>query len=303
LIELRDAVRIKKDRLDRLRPVSPQALSNLEHHYDLEITYTSNAIEGNTLTAVETALVIEKGITIAGKPLKDHLEALDLYDALHYVRELARDANALTESAIRDVHRLVMLRSDPAIAGQYATLARFVRTEIGRHEFPSPAAIPALMGDLAGWIRVAANTPETAFTAHRRLVDIHPFNDGNGRTARLLMNLILLRAGYPPIAVRPEDRLEYIRALQSSQAGHGSESFDRLMYERLDLTLADYLSVLEKEQLRASLLHAIEQLLDDCRIGVRRAQLFQLPTRFLAQAGPGTQDRDRQMRRLRCRDP
>jgi Fic family protein len=83
--------------------------------------------------------------------------------------------------------------------------------------------------------------PETAFTAHLRLVNIHPFNDGNGRTARLLMNLILIRGGYPPVAVRPEDRLSYIRALQQAQAGQGREPFDTLLYERIDTTLEEYL--------------------------------------------------------------
>ena len=102
------------------------------------------------------------------------------------------------------------------------------------------------MSDFAAWLRDVPDTPETAFTAHRRLVDIHPFNDGNGRTARLLMNLILIRAGYPPIAIRPEDRLSYTRALQQSQAGEGSEDFNRLLYERLDATLGEYLSALNE---------------------------------------------------------
>ncbi len=194
-MSLLDAIADKKNQLDRLRPLPPEALSNLEHYYDLEITYTSNAIEGNTLSPVETTLVIEQGVTISGKPLKDHLEALDHYDAIRYVRELAREQMALTESDIRNLHRLVVQRSRPDIAGQYADLARYVRTETGRYEFPSPAEIPALMGDFAKWLNAAPDTPETAFTAHRCLVDIHPFNDGNGRTARLLMNLVLIRGG------------------------------------------------------------------------------------------------------------
>lgn len=229
---LTESIAEKKVRLDQLRPISPEALSKLEHYYDLEITYTSNAIEGNTLSAVETTLVIEEGVTIAGKPLKDHLEALDHYDAIRYVRELAHEKTPLRESDVRNLHKLVVQRSRPDIAGRYADLARYVRTDIGRHEFPSPAEIPAWMGDFAKWLTAAPNTPEAAFTAHRRLVDIHPFNDGNGRTARLLMNLILIRGGYPPIAVRPEDRPAYIRALQQSQAGQGSESFNHLLYER-----------------------------------------------------------------------
>src|SRR5271166_5727030 len=240
--ELLTSIAAKKKRLDELRPLSPRALTNLEHYYDIEITYTSNAIEGNTLSPVETTLVIEEGITISGKPLKDHLEALDHYDAIRYVRELARQETPLTESDVRNLHKLVMQRAAPEIAGQYADLPRYVRTETGRHSFPSPSEVPALMGDFAGWIAAAPNTPDTAFTAHRRLVDIHPFNDGNGRTARLLMNLVLIRGGYPPLAVRPEDRPAYVGALQEAQAGRGSARFDRLLYERLDVTLGEYLS-------------------------------------------------------------
>ena len=110
---LHEQIAAKKAQLDRIRPLSPEALSNLEHYYDVEITYTSNAIEGNTLSPVETTLVIEQGVTIAGKPLKDHLEALDHYDAIRYVRELAREKTALTEGDVRNLHRLVVQRSRP----------------------------------------------------------------------------------------------------------------------------------------------------------------------------------------------
>jgi Fic family protein len=242
--KLLEAIAAKKDRLDRLRPLSPEAVGKLEHYYDLELTYTSNAIEGNTLSAVETTLVIEQGVTISGRSLKDHLEALDHYDAIRYVRELAREKTVLTEGDVRNLHRLVMQRSRPEIGGKYADLARYVRTDEGRHMFPAPAEIPALMGDFASWLGSAADTPESAFKAHLRLVDIQPFNDGNGRTARLAMNLILIRSGYPPVAVRPEDRPVYIKALQEAQAGQGTESFERLLYERLDTTLGEYISIL-----------------------------------------------------------
>jgi cell filamentation protein, protein adenylyltransferase len=243
------AIGAKRLRLDRLRPLSSEAVAKLEHFYDIELTYTSNAIEGNTLSPVETTLVIEQGVTIGGKPLKDHLEALDHYDAIRYVREFARQGGApLTESDIRNLHSLVMKRSCPEIAGRYADLMRYVRTETGRHAFPSPAEIPARMGDFAAWLRTAPDTPDSAFETHGRLVDIHPFNDGNGRTARLLMNLTLIRGGYPPIAIRPEDRLRYIRALQESQAGLGASTLSILLYERLDATLDDYLLILTNPQ-------------------------------------------------------
>jgi Fic family protein len=244
--EILAAIAAKKERLDQLRPLSGKMLANLEHYYDIELTYTSNAIEGNTLSSVETALVIEHGVAIGGKPLKDHLEALDHYDAIRYVRELGRQTAPLTEGDGRNLHRLVMQRSAPDMAGRYADLPRYVRTETGRHSFPSPAEIPALVGDFTIWLRTAPDSPETAFTAHLRLVDIYPFNDGNGRTARLLMNLILIRGGYPPIAVRPEDRLEYIRSLQGEQAGGGAEELNALLYRRLDTTLGEYLSALEE---------------------------------------------------------
>src|ERR1035438_3559261 len=158
--EFLKSVADKKARLDSLRPLSAEGLARLEHYYDIELTYTSNAIEGNTLSAVETTLVIEKGITIGGKPPKDHLEALDHYDAIRYVRELARETNPLIESDVRNLHKLVMQRSGPDIAGRYADLSRYVRTETGRHAFPSPAEIPALMGDFAVWLGTASRSKE-----------------------------------------------------------------------------------------------------------------------------------------------
>ncbi|MBV9507391.1 MAG: Fic family protein [Acidobacteriia bacterium] len=243
--ELLASIAAKKERLDELRPLSGKALVALEHYYDVELTYTSNAIEGNTLTRVETSIVIEKGITVSSKPLKDHLEAVDHYIALRYVRELAGHTEPLTEGDVRNLHKLVVQRSDAEIAGRYADTVRFTPTETGRHTFPSPAEVPALMGDFAAWLGTAPNTPEAAFAAHRRLVDIHPFNDGNGRTARLLMNLILIRGGYPPVAVRPEDRLEYIRSLAQEQAGQGADS-SHLLYKQLDATLGEYLSALQE---------------------------------------------------------
>jgi Fic family protein len=236
--KLLEQIAEKKAELDRLRPIAPGGLSNLEHAHDLELTYTSNAIEGNTLTASETMLVVEQGITIGGKPLKDHMEAIDHYEAIRHVRELARQGRPLTEMDVRTLHSLIVKRSDTAIAGRYADQGRFVVTEAGRRAFPSPAEVPALMGDFAAWLAAASDTPATAFTAHRRLVEIHPFNDGNGRTARLLMNLVLLRGGYPPVAIRPEDRPAYISALQQATP----ESFDRLLYQRLDATMGEYLS-------------------------------------------------------------
>ena len=247
LEQAKRSVAANKVQLDQLRPVSRDALRSLEHLYDLELTYTSNAIEGNTLTALETTLVIEKGITVGGKPLRDHMEAIDHYDAIRFVRELARQDTALTAATVRELHSLVVQRSRPELAGRYAQLPRYVLTDEGqRHHFPSPAEVPALMGDFGAVLRAAENTPDNAFALHRELVTIHPFDDGNGRTARLLMNLLLLRGGYPPVAIRPKDRLAYLRALQAAQSGSGTEAFERLMYERLDTTLDEHLRALRE---------------------------------------------------------
>ena len=152
----------KKAELDRLRPQAPHGLDNLNRSRDIELTYTSNAIEGNTLTAAETRMVIEHGITIGGKPLKDHLEAVDHFEALHYVRDLARQAVPLREADIRNLHRLVMRRSDPDMASRYANQGRYVETDNGRHRFPSSTEVPALMGDFAQRLGAAPTTPENS---------------------------------------------------------------------------------------------------------------------------------------------
>jgi len=230
-----------KAALDALRPIPMESLWRLRRWFDVELTYTSNAIEGNTLTAVETELVIDKGVTIAGKPLRDHLEALDHYEAIGLARDMARSERQPSEADIRALHAMVLRRSQPDAAGRYADQSRFVRTEEGEHAFPTPAELPAMMQAFVVWLNEAEPTYLTAFEAHRRLVAIHPFNDGNGRTARLLMNLLLIRAGYPPMSIGPQDRVRYISTLALDQAGHGPEGFHNLLRQRLEATLADYI--------------------------------------------------------------
>jgi Fic family protein len=227
--DLLSSIAKRKDQLDRLRPLSSGALRQLQKHYDIELTYTSNAIEGNTLTLRETAEVIEHGITVGGKRLKEHLEAVDHYGAILWIREL---------------HRRIVARSEPDIAGIYSPHRR--RIAGSPVVFPNPLKIPDLMADLGHWLETADPTPATAFDAHFRLTAIHPFSDGNGRTARLLMNLLLLRGGYAPIAVRPEDRKVYLDALESGSLAGDLVPFQTFMHQRLDATLADYLDALRE---------------------------------------------------------
>ena len=234
----------KKAQLDRLRPLSGAALAQLQKHYDVELTYTSNAIEGNTLTLRETAEVIEHGITVGGKSLRDHLEAIDHYDAVQWVRALAAAPTPLGEAAVCELHRRIVLRSQPEIAGIYTRLPR--RIAGSPVVLPNPAKIPQLMGELDAWLKAAPSDPPAAFEGHFRLTAIHPFADGNGRTARLLMNVMLIRGGFPPIAVRPQDRKTYLDALERGSLAEDLGPFQNFMHERLDATLEEYLSALRE---------------------------------------------------------
>ena len=239
-----DRLRRKKVRLDRLRPLSPKSLEALAAWYEVELTYTSNAIEGNTLSRSETAIVLEKGITIGGKPLKDHLEALGHRDALGFARTLATAGEKVREIDIREIHRLIITRVDPEEAGRYSTHQRTIAGS--PLVLPSPAEISPLMGDFAAWLATAPAGPATAFEAHARLVAIHPFSDGNGRSARLLMNLLLMQAGYPPVVIGPEHRAAYIDALQTLQLKGDPGPYGQFMAERLEVSLDHHLEMLER---------------------------------------------------------
>jgi Fic family protein len=241
---LLDAIQEKKTQLDRLRPVSAEALAHLQKYYDVELTYTSNAIEGNTLTHRETAEVIEHGITVGGKSLRDHLEAVDHYAALLWMRELAAQATLVGKDVTCELHRLIVARSQPDIAGFYSPHAR--RIAGSRVTFPNPLKIPSLMDAFGAWLEHAPPAPAAAFEAHFRLTAIHPFSDGNGRTARLLMNLLLIRAGYPPVAVRPEDRMTYLNTLELASLTDNLQPFQSFMHQRLDATLDEYLQALQE---------------------------------------------------------
>jgi Fic family protein len=240
---LLSAIQTKKAQLDRLRPLSSDALAHLQKYYDVELTYTSNAIEGNTLTHRETAEVIEHGITVGGKSLREHLEAVDHYDALLWMRELAAQPVPVGESVVRELHRRIVARSQPEIAGVYSSHVR--RIAGSPVIFPNPVKIPTLMEAFGAWLERSPQTPAAAFEAHFRLTAIHPFSDGNGRTSRLLMNLLLIREGYMPVAVRPEDRKTYLDTLERASMADDLKPFQMFMHERLDATLGEYLSALQ----------------------------------------------------------
>ncbi len=243
-----------KRSLDGRRPLAGRALEALARWYDVEMTYSSNAIEGNTLTLSETQIVVEKGLAVGGKPVKDHVEALDLYSATKSMRAMAAREVPATEKTVLDLHAIVMHRSAPGIAGRYADMPRRVAGSMVI--FPRAEKVPALMEKLGRTLQQASGW-ESAFEAHFDLVSIHPFNDGNGRTARLLLNLLLIKDGFPPISIRPEHRVEYIRTLQERQMaeplGHGlSDAAARRAYrgflgQRLVASLEDHLEFIRDE--------------------------------------------------------
>lgn len=234
-----------KTRLDVVRPLAQRSLQALDAWYDVELTFSSNALEGNTLTRQETALVLEKGITIGGKSLQEHMEALDHRDALSFVRTVAGGQDLLNEEVVCRLHRLVLYRSNPSEAGVYSQFQR--RIAGSAVVLPSPVKLPRLMADFGSWLKAQPARPDTAIDAHDRLVTIHPFSDGNGRTARLLMNLILLRGGYPPVLIEPEHRKDYVDSLEAAQLGGPRDPFDRFMAARLEASLLDYLGSIDQE--------------------------------------------------------
>jgi Fic family protein len=233
----------KKEALDRLRPLPAEVVRSLEAWFRVELTYTSNAIEGNTLSRRETAVVLEKGLTVGGKSLKEHLEATNHAHALDFVHQLAaaKSPRRVSETDILRLHELVLNGIDEANAGRYRRVA--VRIAGSTVVLPNPRKVPDLMTGFARWLRSRPELHAVTFAgeAHYRLVTIHPFSDGNGRTARLLMNLLLMMEGYPPAIIRPRDRVAYLGSLETAQLGGSKAAFDSLIARAVNRSLDIFL--------------------------------------------------------------
>jgi Fic family protein len=201
------------DRISSHRPIKKQLLKQIKEYFRIGLAYSSNALEGNSLTETETKIVIEDGITIGGKPVKDHFEALGHSEAYDLLYDLAK-GQEITEVNIKELHRLFYYRIDEKQAGKY----RKHKVIITGTTFipPPPEQIPGLMKVFVNNIpnyRKKFHPVEFAAIIHKELVMIHPFIDGNGRAARLLMNLALLQAGYPIAIIPPVLRREYLNSL------------------------------------------------------------------------------------------
>ena len=236
-----------KERIDAARPLSTREAKELSDYFKIGLTYSSNAIEGNTLTISETKVLLEDGLTVGGKPIQDYYEATGHGKAYEYMRTLANSGAPITEAQILELHRLFYSLVDENAAGKYRT----ERVFIAGTEYlpPAPENVPTQMREAIAYMQNLYGTVHPiAYAAliHKRLVDVHPFIDGNGRTARLLMNLALLQAGYGIAIIPPVRRGEYIETLRISQRENrpDNDPFIALIAECVIETQKDYCRLL-----------------------------------------------------------
>ncbi|MFH1534212.1 MAG: Fic family protein [Nitrospirota bacterium] len=244
--QLKNRLKEKFQKLNKLRPLPKTAVKKLKEQFELEMTYNSNAIEGNSLTLKETFWVIQEGITIKGKPLKDHLEATNHQEALEYLYELVEHEKKATvsEHLIKNIHQLITRNIEKEWAGKYRNSE--VRISGAIHNPPSALEIPNLMQKLIQWFannNKKLHPVELATIIQHKLVHIHPFFDGNGRTSRLLMNLILLKAGYPLVVILKNDRKKYYNVLKEADEGN-FKPFVQFVAQAVDRSLTIYLETL-----------------------------------------------------------
>jgi len=218
-----------KQKLDEYRPLPPEIVTNLHEDLVLRWTYNSNAIEGNTFTLKETKVALE-GITIGGKTMKEHFEAINHKEAILFVEDLVKKKRNLSEWDIKSIHQLILKNIDNRNAGIYRTVN--VTISGAEHTPPDFLRLQTDMEDFINWYKTELkhlHPVEKAARVHAVFVKIHPFVDGNGRTARLLMNLELMKDGYPPVILPVEKRLEYYETLDMAHMKDNYSSFLSLM--------------------------------------------------------------------------
>lgn len=233
-----------RNQIAALRPLSGETVLSLKEYYKIGLTWSSNAMEGNTLTESETKVVLEDGLTIGGKPLRDHLEAQGHADAFDYMVGLVNKKD-ISEEDILMLHRLFYIKIDETNAGVYRKSQVFISGS--RYPLPAPDTVPQLMKEMIQKIAFYRHNDHpviAAAKAHLDFVFIHPFIDGNGRVARLLMNLILLQQGYNIALISPLLRVEYIESIEA--AHRNKDSFINLVCRAVYETEKDYLRLFNK---------------------------------------------------------
>ena len=241
-------VDVQKEQLSALRPLPEEALKKIQDALDIEYTYESNRIEGNTLTLQETALVVNEGVTISGKSMREHLEAINHAEAISYIKDIAKQDIEISERTIKEIHALVLHGINRENAGRYRTVP--VMISGSTHMPPQPYLIEKQMEDfILRFKQMEAEKVHPVLIAaylHDELVRIHPFIDGNGRTSRLLMNLYLLRHGYVIITLKGSNdaKVNYYKALEMSHTEQLPEDFQKLVIEAEIAALQKYLSIM-----------------------------------------------------------
>lgn len=238
-----ERIKSKKQKLDTFRPIPTYALKSIKESLTLEWTYNSNSIEGNTLTLQETKLVIEEGFTIKGKSLREHFEAVNHQEAIEFIESLISDKYEINESDILNTHNLVLQKIEKDYAGRFRTSG--VRISGANFVPPNALKVPGLITELIEW--TADSDLDIIIKScifHHRFVWIHPFFDGNGRTVRLLFNLLLMKEGYPPAIILKNDRKKYYDALNTSNNGDYSKLL-LLILQALERSVDIYLSSLD----------------------------------------------------------
>ena len=243
--KLKKRIDEKFGRLNKFRPLPVSAVKKLKDRFEIEMTYNSNAIEGNSLTLKETYLVVNEGLTIKGKPLKDHLEAKNHQEALDYLYDLVEKGkkNTFSENLIRSLNQIVQQNIDKEWAGRYRNSGVVIGG--ATHRPPEAIDVPRQMRGLLKWYanNRKLHPIELASIIHHKLVYIHPFFDGNGRTSRLIMNIILMQTGFPLVVVMKSDRKRYYSALSSADKGD-YKIFINFIARSVERTLDIYLKVL-----------------------------------------------------------
>lgn len=237
-----------KAKLAAIRPLPFEALKKIQDAMEIEYTFDSNRIEGNTLTLQETALVVNEGVTISGKSMREHLEAINHSEAIDYIKEIAGQNIPIAERVVKDIHAIVLHGIDRENAGKYRSVP--VMISGSRHMPPQPYMLDKMMEDfILEYNRKESENEHPVLIAaylHDELVRIHPFIDGNGRTSRLLMNLYLLRHGYTLVSLKSDNdaKIRYYEALERSHTQGEHNDFNMVVVTAVRDSLLKYLSII-----------------------------------------------------------
>ena len=234
-------------KLKNARPLSPESIRRLSEDFMIDYTYHSNAIEGSTLTLDETALVLKEGVTVGGKPLRHHLEAIGHRDAYYYVEDLVKNKVPISEKVIKDIHSLVLMDRQTD-KGVYRSVPVRVGSFHPCQPYEVPIKMERLMIDYGGEMQ-NLHIIERCAVFHLKFETVHPFIDGNGRVGRLLINLELMKEGYPPINVKFSDRAKYYECFGHYRMSDGDASkMTSLISEYAISEMKRYIEIAEQSE-------------------------------------------------------